>query len=111
MYPNKTIYPGFLGQTVLPEGADQISSDIRKSTNGNVQVYVNPLIDQEQQVSTFSHEAYGHALLFLRKEDPSHRDTPGRTGTDKSNDPLEKQIKAREKEGKRNYRKHERLKK
>jgi RHS repeat-associated protein len=110
-YSDKTVYPGLLGQTVLPEGADQLSSSTRKSINGNVQVYINPFIGEEQQAVTGAHEAYGHALFFIRKEDPSHRDLPGAIGTDKSNDPLEIQIKAREKEAKKNYRKHKRLKK
>lgn len=57
----KPIEWGTMGHTNFPD----LQSEYANSTNGNIQVFVNPELSYEGRAQTFSHEFYGHGYLYM----------------------------------------------
>ena len=51
---------GFYGKTLFPDTAGQ-----QNSSNGNIVIIVNSSLSPLGAAETFSHEGYGHALLYI----------------------------------------------
>lgn len=52
---------GFMGKTLFPD-----REGLQNSTNSNIQVIVNKNLSLAGAAETYSHEANGHALLYIR---------------------------------------------
>ncbi|WP_321333075.1 RHS repeat-associated core domain-containing protein [uncultured Bacteroides sp.] len=70
---------GFLGKTLFPD-----KKGLQNSTNNNVVVIVNSNLSEEGKAQTYSHEANGHALIYIStdgdRSKASHKYASG--GTD-----------------------------
>jgi hypothetical protein len=64
---------GFYGVTMVPGSLPETYN----STDNNIKIVVNSDLSQEGQATIFSHEAYGHAYLYLKDIDFIHRDKNG----------------------------------
>jgi hypothetical protein len=59
---------GFMGQTQTPGNQPKKYN----SPDDNVKVVVNKSLSEEGEAQIYSHEANGHALLYVRKEEHRH---------------------------------------
>jgi len=51
---------GFLGKTLFPD-----LNGLENSTNRNISVIVHPSLSEKGRAELFSHEAYGHAYIYM----------------------------------------------
>ena len=51
---------GFYGKTLFPDNIG-----LENSTNGNIKIIINAGLSSLGAAETFSHEGYGHALLYI----------------------------------------------
>ncbi len=80
---------GFLGVTVLPEKGSYYGS-----LDNNVSIYINSGLSELGQAEIFSHEAYGHDVLFTEGKPDGHNPKYIGDGFKETNLPLAKKIKA-----------------
>lgn len=52
---------GFYGKTLFPD-----REGYQNSTTSNIEVYIHPFLSTIGRAEAFSHEGYGHALLYIR---------------------------------------------
>ena len=52
---------GFYGKTLFPDNAGR-----QNSPNGNIIIIINSSLSSLGAAETFSHEGYGHSLLYIR---------------------------------------------
>src|SRR6218665_1337784 len=96
---------GIFGLTILPNGEKDAFGDGQGSTNGNITVIISSDANERDAARTVSHEAYGHALFFIKGNNPNHGETK------LSNIELENQIANSVKEAESNYDKNNKNKK
>ncbi len=89
LYDPSTGESGEMGITLRPT-----STTGKRSTNGNIQVYINEKLSVMGQVENFAHEFFGHAYLYAKTRSTtlSEHDYDTEPGTD-SNTLLKNRIK------------------
>ena len=93
IYSTSTGEYGNLGVCYLPVPLDVPIPDIKRSTNNNIQVYVNGSLSTKGRAENFAHEFFGHAYLYAttRHATIAGHGTETDSNTD-SNSELKKRI-------------------
>ncbi len=89
LYNLSTGETGFYGKTLFPDG-----EGLQNSPNGNIVIHLNERLSDKGIAETYSHEANGHALLYVRSNGDRQRASHDYQGSTDANTELKEMIKS-----------------